>query len=67
VVTTTPDEPLGQLLSRLAIRPAIPAALHTAGHALVLTEDGAPAGVLTPDDFRWASQHGWLVRGRPGP
>jgi Zn-dependent protease len=67
VVTTTPDEPLGQLLSRLAIRPSIPAALHTAGHALVLTEDGAPAGVLTPDDFRWASQHGWLVRGRPGP
>jgi CBS domain-containing protein len=67
VVTTTPDEPLGQLLSRLAIRPTIPAALHTAGHALVLTEDGAPAGVLTPDDFRWASQHGWLVRGRPGP
>jgi CBS domain-containing protein len=67
VVTTTPDEPLGQLLSRLAIRPAIPAALHTAGHALVLTDDGAPAGVLTPDDFRWASQHGWLVRGRPGP
>jgi Zn-dependent protease len=67
VVTTTPDEPLGQLLSRLTIRPAIPAALHTAGHALVLTEDGAPAGVVTPDDFRWASQHGWLVRGRPGP
>src|SRR5215472_4002487 len=67
VVTTTPDEPLGQLLSRLAIRPAIPAALHTAGHALVLTEDGTPAGVLTPDDFRWASQHGWLVRGWQGP
>jgi Zn-dependent protease len=67
VVTTTPDEPLGQLLSRLSIRPAIPAALHTAGHALVLTEDGAPAGVLTPDDFRRASQAGRLAQGRPGP
>jgi Zn-dependent protease len=67
VVTTTPDEPLGQLLSRLSIRPAIPAALHTAGHALVLTEDGAPAGVLTPDDFRRAGQSGWLARGWPGP
>ena len=67
VVTTTPDEPLGQLLARLSIRPAIPAALHTAGHALVLTEDGTPAGVLTPEDFRRASQAGWLVRGRQGP
>ena len=66
VVTTTPDEPLGQLLARLSIRPAIPAALHTAGHALVLTEDGAPAGVLTPDDFRRASQSGWLARGMAG-
>ena len=67
VVTTTPDEPLGQLLARLSIRPAIPATLHTAGHALVLTEDGTPAGVLTPEDFRRASQAGWLVRGRQGP
>jgi len=67
VVTTTPDEPLGQLLSRLSIRPAIPAALHTAGHALVLTEDGAPAGVLTPEDFRRAGQAGRLAQGRPGP
>ena len=67
VVTTTPDEPLGQLLTRLSIRPSIPAALHTAGHALVLTEDGAPAGVLTPDDFRRASQSGWLAQGRQGP
>ena len=66
VVTTTPDEPLGQLLARLSIRPAIPAAVHTAGHALVLTEDGAPAGVLTPEDFRRASQAGWLVRGWQG-
>jgi len=67
VVTTTPDEPLGQLLARLSIRPAIPAALHTAGHALVLTEDGAPAGVLTPEDFRRASQAGRLARGWQGP
>jgi len=67
VVTTTPDEPLGQLLTRLSIRPSIPAALHTAGHALVLTEDGAPAGVLTPDDFRRAAQAGWLARGWQGP
>ena len=67
VVTTTPDEPLGQLLARLSIRPATPAALHTAGHALVLTEDGAPAGVLTPDDFRRAAQVGWLARGRQEP
>jgi Zn-dependent protease len=67
VVTTTPDEPLGQLLARLSIRPAIPAALHTAGHALVLAGDGAPAGVLTPEDFRRAGQAGRLARGRPGP
>ncbi|HXZ69417.1 MAG TPA: site-2 protease family protein [Streptosporangiaceae bacterium] len=67
VVTTTPDEPLGQLLARVSIRPATPAALHTAGHALVLTEDGAPAGVLTPDDFRRAAQADWLARGGPGP
>jgi Zn-dependent protease len=67
VVTTTPDEPLGQLLARLSIRPAIPAALHTAGHALVLAEDGAPAGVLTPEDFRRASQAGRLVQGWQGP
>jgi len=67
VVTTTPDEPLGQLLTRLSIRPSIPAALHTAGHALVLTDDGAPAGVLTPDDFRRAAQAGWLARGWQGP
>jgi Zn-dependent protease len=67
VVTTTPDEPLGQLLARLSIRPSIPAAVHTAGHALVLTDDGAPAGVLTPGDFRRATQAGWLARGRQGP
>ena len=54
---------MGQLLGRLAIRPATPAALHTAGHALVVTEDGSPAGVLTPDDFRRAGLLGRLRRG----
>jgi CBS domain-containing protein len=65
VVTTTLDEPLGQLLARLSIRPTSPAALHTAGHALVV-HDGTPVGVLTPDDFRRASQLGRLVKGRAG-
>jgi Zn-dependent protease len=63
VVTTTVDEPMGQLLARLAIRPATPAALLTAGHALVIAEDGTPAGVLTPDDFRRAGLIGRLRRG----
>jgi Zn-dependent protease len=67
VVTTTLDEPMGQLLARLAIRPAIPAALHTAGYALVVTGDGTPAGVLTPDDFRRAGEIGLLRRGRRAP
>ena len=62
VVTTTVDEPMGQLLGRLGIRPATPAALHTAGHALVVAENGAPAGVLTPDDFRRAGLLGRLRR-----
>jgi len=63
VVTTTLDEPMGQLLARLSIRPATPAALHTAGHALVVTGDGTPAGVLTPEDFRRASEIGRLRGG----
>jgi len=63
VVTTTPDEPLPGLLARLAVRPAIPAALHTMGHALVLGDDGALAGVLTPADMARASQAGALCRG----
>ena len=67
VVTTTLDEPMGQLLARLSIRPATPAALHTAGHALVITGDGAPAGVLTPDDFRRAGQLARLADGRQAP
>ena len=67
VVTTTPDEPLGQLLARLIIRPATPAAVHTAGYALVVMDDGAPAGVLTPADFSRSSQLGLLQRGRRAP
>ena len=66
VVTTTLDEPLGQLLARLSIRPTSPAALHTAGHALVVADVSTPVGVLTPDDFRRASQLGRLVKGRAG-
>jgi Zn-dependent protease len=67
VVTTTLDEPMGQLLTRLSIRPATPAALHTAGHALVIADDAAPAGVLTPDDFRRAAQLGQLAERRRAP
>ena len=67
VVATTLDEPMGQLLARLSIRPATPAALHTAGHALVIADDGAPAGVLTPDDFRRAGQLGQLAERRRAP
>ncbi len=67
VVTTTLDEPMGQLLTRLSVRPATPAALHTAGHALVITDDGAPGGVLTPDDFRRAGQLGQLAERRRAP
>lgn len=67
VMTTTPDEPLPSLLARMALRPAIPAALHTAGHALVLSDDGAPAGLLTPADMARASQAGTLhPAGRTG-
>jgi hypothetical protein len=37
-----------------------PAALHTAGHALVLGDDGSPAGLLTPADMARAQQVGAL-------
>jgi len=63
VVTTTPDEPLSGLLARMAVRPAIPAALHTVGYALVLGDDGALAGVLTPAHIARASPVGALYRG----
>ena len=65
VVLSTPDEPLTELRRRLAVRPASPAALHTAGHALVLGTDGELAGVITPADFARAAQSGAL-RPRPG-
>src|SRR5262249_16376139 len=68
VVTTTPDEPLSGLLARMAVRPAIPAALHTVGYALVLGDDGALAGVLTPAHIARASHVGALYRsGRARP
>jgi Zn-dependent protease len=67
LVTTTPDEPLGQLLARLTIRPTTPAAVHTAGYALVVGDDGAPVGVLTPADFGRSGQLGLLRRGRRAP
>jgi Zn-dependent protease/CBS domain-containing protein len=67
VVTATMDEPMEQLATRLAIRPATPAALHTAGHVLVIADDGTPAGVLSPADFARASQLGSLIAERPAP
>jgi Zn-dependent protease len=65
VVMTTPDEPLNDLTARLSVRPGVPAALHTAGHALVLDAEGAVAGVLTPADFVRATQLGALHLGQP--
>lgn len=65
VATTTPDEALTDLLARLSRRPAVPAALYTTGHAVVLDENGTPAGVLTPADFARAGQLGALRRGQP--
>src|SRR5215472_12013790 len=65
VVTTSPDEPMAALFGRLAIRPATPGALHTAGHALVLGDDGTAIGVLTPADFARARQLGAIYAGGP--
>jgi len=48
---TTLDEPLTELRARVSVGPASPAALHTAGHALVLGPSGELAGLLTPADF----------------
>jgi Zn-dependent protease len=64
VVVSTLDEPLTELRRRLAVRPTTPAALHTAGHALVLGTDGELAGVITPADFARAAQFGALRRRR---
>jgi Zn-dependent protease len=63
VVTTTPDEPLTGLLARMAVRPTILAALYTVGHALVLGDDGALLGILTPADLARARHAGALYRG----
>jgi Zn-dependent protease len=60
VVATTGDEPVATLLGRLSVWPRIPAAVHTAGHALVLHPDGTLAGVLTPADLARATQLGAL-------
>jgi Zn-dependent protease len=62
---TTLDEPLTDLRARLARGdgrppPASPAALHTAGYALVLGPSGELAGLLTPADFARAAQAGGL-------
>jgi Zn-dependent protease len=73
---TTLDEPLTDLRARLTRaggqrRPASPAALHTAGYALVLGPSGELAGLLTPADFARAAQIGGLrlttAGAGPGP
>lgn len=57
VVCASLDEQLGSVAARLAAaRPAAAAALRTAGHALVLSEDGSPIAVLRPADFARARQ-----------
>lgn len=60
LVTTTPDEPLTSLIGRMSGWPSLPAAVHTAGHALVLGPDGELAGVVTPADLARAAQFGAL-------
>jgi len=68
---TTLDEPLTDLRARLSVSPASPAALHTAGHALVLGPSGELAGLLTPADFARGAQFGALrsatAGAGPGP
>lgn len=56
IVITTPDEPLCDVLARMARRPASPAELHTTGHAIVLRDDGTLAGLLSPADIARAAQ-----------
>jgi Zn-dependent protease len=68
---TTLDEPLTDLRARLTRgggqrRPASPAALHTAGYALVLGPSGELAGLLTPADFARATQFGVLQASTTG-
>jgi Zn-dependent protease len=65
VVTARLDEPLPAVAERLAVPVVTPAAVHTAGHALVVGEDGAPVGVLTPADFARARQLGALFAQPP--
>ena len=60
LVTTTPDELLTSLIGRMSGWPSLPAAVHTAGHALVLGPDGELAGVVTPADLARAAQLGAL-------
>jgi Zn-dependent protease len=62
LVTTTADEPLTGLMDRLSGLPRVPAAVHTAGHALILDADGRLAGVVTPADLARAGQVGALRR-----
>jgi len=64
IVTTTPDEPLSAVLARMAVRPAVLAALHTVGHALIIGDDGSVVGVLTPADLARARQVGALNVGQ---
>ena len=71
LASTTLDEQLTDLRARLSVRPASPAALHTAGYALVLGPSGELAGLLTPADFARAAQIGGLrftaAGAGPGP
>ena len=71
LASTTLDEQLTDLRARLSVRPASPAALHTAGYALVLGPSGELAGLLTPADFARAAQLGGLrftaAGAGPGP
>lgn len=62
LVTTTADEPLNGLMERMSGWPRVPAAVHTAGHALILDADGRLAGVVTPADLARAGQLGALRR-----
>lgn len=68
LVTAMPDEQLTDVLPRMSVLPRIPAAMHTAGHALALSPDGSIVGLLTPADLSRAGQFGALRRsGDPAP